>query len=220
MKLITIDGPSASGKSSVSRLVAQKLGWKWVSTGAFYRGLALVALEKEVAPEDEQSLLELSKSPEWEVKMDPQDTEVFFENKNRTADISGEKVGAMASQISQIPSVREALLERQRNCYQQNQGLVAEGRDCGTVVFPKATAKIYLTASPALRAQRRSEEDSHSETETLEMQKKRDEQDSRRKVAPLKKADGALHIDSTYLSLEEVADEVVKFYNSQASSRD
>lgn len=217
MKLITIDGPSASGKSSVSRLVAQKLGWAWVSTGAFYRGLALVALEKEVAGNDEAKLLELAQSDEWEVKMNPQDTEVFFQGENRTSEISGEKVGAMASKVSQISTVREALLERQRECYQENQGLVAEGRDCGTVVFPRAAAKIYLTASPALRAQRRSEEDSHSEAETLEMQKKRDDQDSQRKVAPLKKADGALHIDSTYLSLEEVVEEVVKFYKSQRS---
>ncbi len=215
MKLITIDGPSASGKSSVSRLLAERLNWNWVSTGAFYRGLALIALEKEIASNNETELLALAESNEWSVKMTLSETQVFLNLQDRTSDIFGEKVGAMASAISQISSVRKALLERQRSCYVEAKGLVAEGRDCGTVVFPGAPVKIYLTASPALRAQRRSDEDSHTQEETLEMQKIRDAQDSQRKVAPLKKADGALHIDSTYLSLDEVVDEILKYREQQ-----
>lgn len=217
-KLITVDGPSASGKSSVSRLVAKKLGWKWVSTGAFYRGLALLALKRQVNVEDEQALLQLAQSQDWKIQMTPVDTEVFVDDDNVTDEIGGEAVGAMASQISQIPEVRTALLERQRNCFDPSQGLVAEGRDCGTVVFPQAVAKIYLTASPATRALRRSEEEGADQAATQELQNQRDKQDSQRKVAPLKVADGALEIDSSFLSLEEVATEVIKYARGQGLS--
>ena len=210
--LITIDGPSASGKSSVSRLVAKNLGCPWVSTGAFYRGLSLAALDRGLGVGDEKSLVELARSEEWKIEMTPQDTLVFISAKDRSSEISGEEVGALASGISQISDVRSALLDRQRRCYDPKIGLVAEGRDCGTVVFPHAETKIYLTASPALRALRRSEEEETTQEKTLEMQKLRDQQDTQRKVAPLKQADGALQIDSSFLSLEEVVQEVLKFH--------
>ncbi len=211
MKVITVDGPSASGKSSVSRWVAKELGWKWVSTGAFYRGLALVAMHEKVDSADEAALLDLVGSDLWQVVLNPVDTEVHYRGQNVTTEIAGEQVGAVASVVSQIPKVREALLDRQRRCYDPAVGLVAEGRDCGTVVFPQATAKIYLTASPALRAQRRSEEEGADQQVTKELQLQRDNQDSQRKVAPLKEADGSLKIDSSFLSLEEVVTEVLKY---------
>ncbi len=214
IKLITIDGPSASGKSSVSREVARHLGWPWVSTGAFYRGLALAALKKNVLASDEKALVDLASQTLWKIEMTPEDTLVLFDDFDVTGDIFGEKVGAMASQISQIPGVRAALLQRQRDCFQPSIGLVAEGRDCGTVVFPNATAKIYLTASPSLRAMRRSEQEQGSLAETLKLQKNRDKQDSQRQVAPLKVADGAMTIDSSYLSLTEVVEEVLKYSRS------
>jgi CMP/dCMP kinase len=210
-RLITIDGPSASGKSSVSREVARHLSWPWVSTGAFYRGLALVALEKNIAADNPTQLVDLAGSQVWSIKMEPEDTLVLIDDVDVTPRIFGEKVGAMASQISQIPAVRDALLQRQRDCYDPKLGLVAEGRDCGTVVFPNASGKIYLTASPALRALRRSEQESGSLEETLKLQKNRDQQDSQRQHAPLKVADGALTIDSSYLTLEEVVAEVLKY---------
>lgn len=215
LKLITIDGPSASGKSSVSRMLAKKLGWPWVSTGAFYRGLALASIKKRVASDNEVGLLELVSDPIWKVQMEAQDTHVFFDGQDVTPEIAGEEVGAVASTVSQIPTVRQALLERQRRCFQEDRGLVAEGRDCGTVVFPQATAKIYLTASPAQRALRRSEEDTGDLETTLELQKQRDARDSERKVAPLQVADGALQVDSSYLSLEETVIEVLKYAKSQ-----
>lgn len=215
LKLITIDGPSASGKSSVSRLLAKKLGWPWVSTGAFYRGLALAAIRQNVSAEDEKNLESLANDDIWQIQMTPENTQVIYKQEDVTSQIGGENVGAVASQISQIPSVRKALLKRQRDCFQNDRGLVAEGRDCGTVVFPQAPAKVFLTASPALRALRRSEEDVQDVKKTLEMQKKRDAQDSDRKVAPLKMADGALQVDSSYLSLEEVVEEVFKYAQGQ-----
>ncbi len=214
LKLITIDGPSASGKSSVSRLVAKKLSWPWVSTGAFYRGLALAALELKVAPTDETLLIALANDHRWQIKMTEEDTEVHIDSTNLTPQLNGESVGAMASHISQIPNVRKALLQRQRDCFNPQVGLVAEGRDCGTVVFPLASVKIFLTATPAQRALRRSEETSSSLMETLEMQKLRDQQDSQRKAAPLKMADGALQIDSSFLTLEEVVQEVLNYARS------
>ena len=206
--LITIDGPSASGKSSVSRLLAQKVGCPWVSTGAFYRGLALAAIEEKVDAKDEESLTKLVLSPIWEVKMTPQETHVFYQGKDVTERITGEDIGSTASRISQIPKVREALLQRQRDCFDPEKGLIAEGRDCGTVVFPQAQLKIYLTAGAAQRAQRRSDEQSADLEKTLEMQQKRDLRDTQRKQAPLKMAEGAVEIDSSFLSLEEVVDKI------------
>lgn len=215
LKLITIDGPSASGKSSVSRALAGKLGWPWVSTGAFYRGLAIAAIRKGADINDSEAMESLAKDGVWEVRLSQADTLVFFDGEDVTAEISGEEVGGVASQISQIPNVRSALLERQRHCFVPETGLVAEGRDCGTVVFPQATAKIFLTASPALRAMRRSEEESQDVEKTKELQKQRDALDSGRKVAPLKVADGALQVDSSFLSLDEVVTEVLKYAKAQ-----
>lgn len=215
--LITIDGPSASGKSSVSRLLAKKMGWPWVSTGAFYRGLALASLRQNLSVDDEKGLDELASNPIWHIEMG-EDTHVIYDGQDVTPEIHGENVGAVASKISQIPTIREALLQRQRNCYKADRGLVAEGRDCGTVVFPLATAKIYLTADPAQRALRRSGQDQAAVEKVLEMQKQRDERDSKREVAPLKVADGALQIDSSFLSLEEVVEEVFKYVQSQINS--
>lgn len=214
-KLITIDGPSASGKSSVSRMTAKQLGWQWVSTGAFYRGLALAALKLKISDKDEAALAQLAQADSWSVKMTSGDTQVWFQGNDCTNEIFGEEVGALASNISQLSKVREALLQRQRDCFDPSIGLVAEGRDCGTVVFPDATAKVFLTASPATRALRRAEEESESQEKTQEMQALRDAQDSERKVSPLKMAEGALHIDSSFLSLDEVVAEVLKYFKSQ-----
>ncbi|MEM7645543.1 MAG: (d)CMP kinase [Pseudomonadota bacterium] len=214
-KLVTIDGPAASGKSSVSRLLAAELGWKWVSTGAFYRGLALAALKSGLDVSDEEALVAKAADSIWKVEMTSDYTLVFFDGKDVTDDLAGEEVGGIASKISGLPGVRKALLERQRRCFNQENGLVAEGRDCGTVVFPQATAKLYLTASPALRARRRAEEEGESQSTTLEQQIKRDKQDTERKVSPLTIAEGALKIDTSFLSLEEVVTEALKYVKSQ-----
>ncbi|MCB0378187.1 MAG: (d)CMP kinase [Bdellovibrionales bacterium] len=214
-KLITIDGPSASGKSTVSRLLAEKLGWSWVSTGAFYRGLAFVAKDQKVAVDDETTLTQLVSDPCWKIQLTAVKTMVLYNHKDITAEISGEEVGAFASKISQLPGVRQALLDRQRACFSSGgPGLIAEGRDCGTVVFPEAPLKVYLTADPSRRAQRRSQDDEESVEKTLEMQKKRDQQDSERKQAPLKAAQGAIIIDSSDMSLNQVVDQIFGLYQA------
>lgn len=207
--VITIDGPAASGKTSVSRELAKRLGWQWVSTGAFYRGLAYAALEMRTDLESEDELIQLaSRRDVWKVEMSDSKTRVVFQERDVTEMISQEDVGSVASKISHFPKVRAALLGAQRSCSDLALGLVAEGRDCGTVVFPDAEAKVYLTASQVNRAERRAREQGADASEIGEAQKKRDEQDSTRKAAPLQVPDQALVLDSTHLGFEEVVAEV------------
>lgn len=210
-KVITIDGPAASGKSSVSRELARRLGWNWVSTGAFYRGLGFVAHELGVDLNDENVLAELTHSDVWQVLMEPERTEVYFQGRCVTDDIGQEWVGGIASKISHFPKVREALLANQRDCADKTEGLVAEGRDCGTVVFPKAEVKVYLTANSEYRAERRAKELGLNVEETVAAQKVRDHQDSSRKTAPLQIPENALVLDTTHLSLAEVIEQLADF---------
>lgn len=217
-KVITIDGPAASGKTSVSRELAKRLGWSWVSTGAFYRGLAFAALESKVNLENEEELSRLaSRRDVWRVEMNEAQTQVFFQNQDVTHLIAREDVGSAASKISHFPKVRSALLEAQRLCSDQTEGLVAEGRDCGTVVFPTAEVKIYLTASQENRAVRRAREQGADSGEIASAQRQRDLQDSTRKAAPMKVPDQALVLDSTDLDFEGVVGEVEKFVRSKLS---
>ncbi len=244
LKLITIDGPSASGKSSIGKILGKKLDWPWVSTGVFYRGLALVCLEKNIfdpteldsfffqerktSPETEdlnkksqkntwkmsskiKTLTELANDSLWEVKMDKEETRLFINGKNRTEDIFSEKIALLASDLSQIPEVRQALLKPQRDCFVPETGLVAEGRDCGTIIFPEAKVKIYLTANEEIRATRRYQQQENSLRKVLETQKLRDKQDLKRKTAPLTKPQGAFVIDSTLLNVDEVVKQVLDY---------
>lgn len=210
--IVTIDGPSASGKSSVSREVARRHGWQWVSTGAFYRGLSWVAGEMGIGAEDEPRLVELAEGTRWQVIMDPIRTVVMFDGRDVTDQIYREDVGRAASRISLIPTVRQSLLQAQRNCAQGVKGLVAEGRDCGTVVFPDAQVKIYLTAHSESRADRRAREEGRSIDEMREATTQRDHQDSTRGSAPLQVPDRAVVIDTTNMDLPAVvnfADQVI-----------
>lgn len=209
--VITIDGPAASGKSSVSRELARLLSVPWVSTGAFYRGLAYAALQLGLDLKDKEALTDLAMSDHWKVVMTPEKTRVLFENHDVTEFISQEQVGNVASQISHYPEVRSSLLDHQRQCALQAGGLVAEGRDCGTVVFPQAEVKVYLTASSEHRAQRRAQELGLDQRELVVQQKQRDEQDSTRKVAPLQVPPDALVVDTTQLSLSDVVQKIHQF---------
>ena len=202
--LVTIDGPAASGKSTVSRQIAAQFGWEWVSTGAFYRGLAYVAQRLGVVLDDERALAELAESDRWSVQLGADKTRVFLGKEDVSSAIYGEDVGAYASKVSQYPLVRSSLLEAQRQCAVGVRGLVAEGRDCGTVVFPQAPVKIYLTAHQESRAQRRAEEKGESLGATLEAQVQRDAQDSQRQAAPLQVPAGATVVDTSELTLEQV----------------
>lgn len=208
-RIITIDGPAASGKSSVSRAVAKALNMDWVSTGAFYRGLALVAHDRDVDLSDEKALADLASSNIWQVKMAEEQTLVFLEGRDVTARIYAEEVGQVASKISHYPMVRQSLLEAQRNCARGGRGLVAEGRDCGTVVFPKAHLKVFLTASSEDRAKRRAMEQGRDLKQIHEAQKVRDQQDTSRQTAPLTIPPGAHVLDTSFMSLDEVVQGVL-----------
>lgn len=209
--VITIDGPAASGKSSVSRGLAKLFKIPWVSTGAFYRGLAYVAIQQDVDLTDTKSLTELAMSNIWSVVMTPEKTQVWYKDQNVTDFISQEDVGNVASKISHYPEVRSSLLDCQRQCALREAGLVAEGRDCGTIVFPQAEVKVYLTASSENRAQRRAQELGLNEKELVIQQKQRDKQDSTRKVAPLQIPKDALVVDTTELSLQQAIEKIYQY---------
>lgn len=207
-RVVTIDGPAASGKTSVSRELARRMGWHWVSTGAFYRGLAYAAQRLKYNLNDEERLGELSASGAWRVEMAENKTRVYFETEDVTDEIGHEDVGNIASKISHFPGVRKSLLAGQRDCRNRTEGLVAEGRDCGTVVFPDAEVKIYLTARSEDRAERRAKELGLSAEETQQAQTQRDHQDSTRKVAPMQVPQNAFVVDTSNLSLQQVVDAV------------
>lgn len=213
--VITIDGPAASGKSSVSRELARRLGWNWVSTGAFYRGLAFAAIQLGIDLDDVKALSELTHNPVWKVSMQDARTTVYFKDQDVTDLIAHEDVGNFASKVSHYPEVRKALLDAQRSCSNGPQGLVAEGRDCGTVVFPKAEAKVYLTANSEHRAARRAAELGLDQGDMVKAQQQRDLQDSTRKVAPMTVPEDALIVDTTELNLDEVVDAVVNYVRNK-----
>ena len=206
--VISIDGPAASGKSSLSRELARRLGFAWISTGAFYRGLAFVAHAEGINIHDEEQMASLSLSAIWSVQMSEKMTHVFLKGQDVTEEIFREHIGNMASTISQYQLVRSTLLDAQRRCALNVKGLVAEGRDCGSVVFPFAQVKIYLTASAQDRAARRAKDEGKSVDETKNQQKIRDQQDSSRKAAPLQIPADSLVIDSSEMSFEAVVKKV------------
>jgi cytidylate kinase len=213
--VITVDGPSGSGKGTVCRLLAQKLGWSVLDSGAIYRVLALAAIHHMIKPEDEEALLPLAANLDVQFSVDSETGagRIILEGEDVTKSIRTEEVGGLASQIAALPSVREALLRRQR-AFRNDLGLIADGRDMGTIVFPDAVLKIYLTASAEARAQRRFLE---LKQRGLDVKidkliadiKERDERDINRPVAPLVPAEDAITIDTTELNAIQAFDKVV-----------
>lgn len=206
--IVTIDGPAASGKSSVSRELAHLFGWQWLSTGMFYRGIAYIAHSKGVDLSDESALVKLIETADWAVRMTPLETRVILEGRDITDDVSREEVGSLASKISSLPKVRQALLNAQRQSADGLKGLVAEGRDCGSVVFPNAKVKVFLTARAEDRAARRAKDEGRHVDHLIAEQKRRDAQDTARKTAPLLAAPDSHTIDTTDLTLTEVVRKV------------
>lgn len=204
IKVVAIDGPSASGKSSLSRSLSRERGWPWVSTGAFYRGLAYYCLQKGVDANDAPAVEKLCASSEWKVVPTFEQTQVWVSGKNITEHLIKQEIGDLASKVSRHPSVRASLLSAQRDCLKPGSFLIAEGRDCGSVVFPHAFLKIFLTASEQSRAQRRADQVNEDLEDTLIRQLKRDQRDQNRANAPLKISPGSLEIDSTHFTQEEV----------------
>lgn len=212
-RVVTIDGPVSSGKGTIARLVASRLGWHLLDSGALYRLLGFHARNKGVALDDEAALSALAEGLPVEFLEQQGDTQILLAGEDVSRVIRTEEVGALASQVAVLPAVRQALLQRQKD-FAEPPGLVADGRDMGTVVFPEAEVKIFLTASPEERARRRYKQLKEKGFEAkitalIEDIRARDARDKERKVAPLKPADDALVIDSTELSIDQVVDRIL-----------
>jgi cytidylate kinase len=215
--VITIDGPSGAGKGTVSSLLAKKLGWHFLDSGAIYRVLAIASVHHQIQANDESALLPLASSLDVNFETSDEGTRIVLEGEDVTDTIRTEEVGAVASQIASLPAVREALLRRQR-AFKQSPGLVADGRDMGTIVFPCAQAKIFLTASAEERARRRFHQLNDkgfdvSMSRLLADIQARDERDANRTVAPLVPAKDALVLDSTQLDISQVFEKIEEFIN-------
>ncbi|MDT8429015.1 MAG: (d)CMP kinase [Pseudomonadales bacterium] len=209
--VLTIDGPGGAGKGTVSCLLASRLGWHYLDSGAMYRALGLAASKAGVAFDDAAALAELAANMQLHFGSG-EDAAVYLDNEEVSALIRSEKGGNLASLVAVHPQVRRALLARQRD-YRQLPGLVADGRDMGTVVFPDATWKVFLTASAQERAQRRYKQliakgiDVKLSTLLQEI-RERDERDINRSESPLKPAGDAVTIDTTGLSIDQVVRQI------------
>ncbi|MGA4320927.1 (d)CMP kinase [Ectopseudomonas hydrolytica] len=208
--VITVDGPSGSGKGTLCALLAKQLGWNLLDSGALYRLLAFAAGNHGIDLTNEEALKQLA------AHLDVQfiDKRIVLEGEEVTDAIRNEQVGAGASMVASLPAVREALLQRQR-AFQEEPGLVADGRDMGTVVFPDAPLKVFLTASAEERARRRylqlkAKGDDVNLASLLDEIRARDERDTQRAVAPLKPAVDAILLDSTELSIEQVLERILR----------
>ncbi len=213
--VITIDGPSGAGKGTICQLLAERLGWLLLDSGATFRVCALAALHHNVDLSNEDALAPLAAHLDVQFIPQADGVRVILEGEDVTPAIRSQECADAASKIAVFPKVREALLRRQR-AFRQAPGLIADGRDMGTVVFPDADAKIYLTASAEARAQRRYDQlkgkgyDVSIERLLTEIQE-RDYRDVNRPVAPLKPAEDALEIDTTALTIEQVVETVYRY---------
>ena len=222
--VIAIDGPSGVGKGTVARAVARRLGWQFLDSGSLYRILALAAQKAGIAGSDAAAVAALA--PRLNIKFDLQDDEnerIIVDGEDLTTRVRAETTGALASVIAVHPQVRAALLERQR-AFRQPPGLVADGRDMGTVVFPDAGLKIFLDASADERARRRLNQLRKAGIAARiaalrEEIRERDVRDRNRSVSPLKPADDAVTIDTTELSIEGVLARVGQLIEARGYAR-
>ncbi|MEG9482319.1 (d)CMP kinase [Mannheimia indoligenes] len=207
-KVITVDGPSGAGKGTLCHVLAEKLGFDFLDSGALYRITALSAVKKGIALDDEEKLAELGRNLNIQFVPANGEISVILDGENVGNQIRTAEAGQNASKVAAFPKVREALLERQR-AFSTEKGLIADGRDMGTVVFPNAQIKLFLDASAEERAKRRVKQLQEKGfnanfDEILAEIKERDFRDRNRAVAPLVPAKDALLLDSTYLSIEDV----------------
>ena len=210
---IAIDGPAGAGKSTIAKMVAKKLGYIYVDTGAMYRAMALYIMRKGIAPEDAQSISNECKNADISITYKDGNQVVILNGEDVNAFLRTEEVGNMASSTSVNPDVREKLVDLQR-ILASKENVVMDGRDIGTVVLPNANVKIYLTASSEVRAKRRflelKEKGVEADLDTIEKEIiERDYRDMNRDISPLKQADDAVLIDSSDMTIEEVVAKMI-----------
>jgi cytidylate kinase len=211
--IIAIDGPSGAGKSTLGRMLARELGLLYIDTGSMYRAVALAVLESSVSASDDIAVGSLASRIDVDLKGEPDLLKVTLDGRDVTEAIRNEEVTQMSSVISAIPAVRRAMVARQRELGKR--GAVLNGRDIGTVVFPEADVKFFLTATPEARARRRFIEEHQLGSEmtfdeTLADMIERDQRDSTRTDSPLRIADEAVVIDSTSMSIQQVFERMVE----------
>ena len=211
--VITVDGPGGSGKGTITTRLADYLGWHFLDSGALYRLAALAVMKRQVPLDDAKALGEVAANLDIRFETRGGDVVSWLDGEDVSDRLRHEETGVMASKVAAIPEVRKALTQRQRR-FRQAPGLVADGRDMGTVIFPDAKLKIFLTASAEIRAERRYKQlkekgESVNLTRLFKEIKARDLRDQSRSVAPLRPAEDAVIIDSTDLSIDEVFDRIV-----------
>jgi cytidylate kinase len=210
--VITIDGPGGSGKGTISVRLAQHLGWNFLDSGVLYRLTALAVMKNKVPLDNEAALGETADKLDIRFETSRDGVTTYLDDENVSSRLRNEETGVLASKIAVTPAVRAALVKRQRR-FRAPPGLVADGRDMGTVIFPDANLKIFLTASAEIRAQRRHKQlkekgESVNLSRLFREIKARDLRDQSRSIAPLRPAEDAVIIDSTNLSIEEVLEKV------------
>ena len=225
-RIITVDGPAGSGKSTVAKLLAKELGLKYIDTGAMYRTVTLIALENDLDPEDESSILEKAQNAEITLESNPDDinhyTVVLLDGRNITEEIRSDKVGAAVSIVSKLSGVRKLLVKLQRKMAAGGKA-VLEGRDTGSVVCPDAILKVFLTASLEERTRRRKKQNQEKGDRVDEKKirneiKCRDKIDSSREDSPLIIPENAVVIDTTDLSIVKTFEKIKKIYIERIQS--
>ena len=214
--IIAIDGPAGSGKSTVAKIVAEKLNFRYIDTGSMYRSVAWKSLEKNTALGDEDAVADIASKVKIELVPGKDGQLVFVDGKNITDQLKVEEISRGAAIVAAQPMIREIMTTKQRKLGKQGK-VVMDGRDIGTVVFPQADKKFFLDADPKERGRRRfielKEKDQVENTDlsTIIAQiVQRDHEDRSRKIAPLKQAKDAMLIDTTHLSVDQVAEEIIK----------
>jgi CMP/dCMP kinase len=221
--IIAIDGPVGSGKSTLARRVAELLGYVYIDTGAMYRALALKALRHGISLDATDQLVALARETRIDLRAHDDTQRVFLDGEDVTTAIRTPEVSQAASKVAVVPGVRRVLVAEQRRAGEQG-GVVMEGRDIGSVVFPDAGLKIFLTASPEVRAERRWREHQQKGeaidlARTLEEIRERDQRDRERSISPLVRAPDAVVVDSTAMEPEEVARLVVMLAKGQSTGK-
>lgn len=214
MRVIAIDGPAGAGKSTVSRLVAAKSGLEYLDTGAMYRAVAHRILRRGLDAGDPDVAGDAAEA----VAITLEQGRLTVDGEDATEAIRGAEVTGLVSIVAAVPRVRDAMRGQQREWIRAHGGGVVEGRDIGTVVFPDAVVKVFLTADPAERARRRIDQDGHDESRRAEVEhsmRERDRIDSSREDSPLRPAPDAVLLDSTHMSADEVADRIVELFRER-----